>query len=250
MSDPIQVKTIASVEEIDARTSFLSLYQTNPIPDSEKLSNMGLFVKRQELTKIIYLSELYKMITPVHGVIMEFGVRWGQNLVTLSNLRGMYEPYNYSRKIIGFDTFSGFEGVSEKDGKHDVIQKGSFATTKGYEKYLEEILQYHQSESPLAHLKKFELVKGNAIQELDSYLVRQPETLVALAYFDFDIYEPTAKCLQSLLPYMAKGGIIAFDELVDPHFPGETRAFRELLGDRFKLCRMPYCGIQSYMIYE
>ena len=39
---------------------------------------------------------------------MEFGVRWGQNLITLNNLRGIYEPFNHSRKIIGFDTFEGF----------------------------------------------------------------------------------------------------------------------------------------------
>lgn len=250
MSKEIRVKSIASAAETDARSQFLSLYQDCPIPEQERLAQLGLFVKRQELTKSIYLSELYKKITDVHGVIMEFGVRWGQNLVTLTNLRGMYEPYNYSRKIIGFDTFAGFEGVSEKDGTHEVIRTGSFATSEGYENYLEKILAYHQSESPLPHIRKFELVKGNAIQEIGAYLKRHPETVVAFAYFDFDIYEPTARCLEAILPYMAKGGIIAFDELVDPHFPGETQAFRELLGNRFAIQRMPFCGIQSYLRYE
>jgi hypothetical protein len=246
----VTTKTIASSKEIETRQKFFDNFKGNPIPDNEKLANVALFLKRQELTKIVYLNELYKQITTVHGVIMEFGVRWGQNMVTLSNLRGIYEPYNYSRKIVGFDTFAGFDSISDKDGQHEIIKDGNFATTDGYEKYLEEILTYHQSESPLSHINKFELMKGNAIHEVEKYLKAHPETIIAFAYFDFDIYEPTARCLEAIIPYMAKGGIIAFDELVDPHFPGETVAFREVLANKFRIKRMPFCGIQSYMIYE
>lgn len=246
----INTKTVASTAEVEHRKKFFEKFRTNPIPDAEKLSNIGLFVKRQELAKVIYFNELYCKIKEIHGVIIEFGVRWGQNLVTLSNLRGIHEPYNYSRKIIGFDTFAGFEGITSKDGNHDVIQQGSFSTTEGYESYLKEVLSYHQSESPLPHINKFEVIKGNAIHEIEQYLANHPETIVAFAYFDFDIYEPTARCLEAILPYMAKGGIIAFDELVDPHFPGETIAFREILANRFSIKRLPICGIQSYLVYE
>lgn len=246
----IKTKTIASVREQELREKFFQTFQSSPIPDNEKLTNLGIFVKRQELTKILYLSDLYRQIVPVHGVIMEFGVRWGQNLVTLSNLRGIYEPYNYSRKIVGFDTFSGFEDTSVKDGTHKVIEKGGFSTTAGYEEYLEELMTYHQSESPLAHIRKFEIVKGNAVHTIGEYLNRHPETMIAMAYFDFDIYEPTVQCLRQILPYLSKGAVVAFDELTDPHFPGETVAFREVLGTQYKLRRASYAGIQSYIIYE
>ncbi len=244
------IKSIASNHEQDKRAGFLDIFHHNPIPESEKLSNLGLFVKRQELTKMIYLNDLYKQILDTHGVIMEFGVRWGQNLVTLSNLRGMYEPYNYSRKIIGFDTFEGFKSLSEKDGKHEVIAEGKFATTQAYEEYLDQVLSYHQSESPLNHIAKYELVKGDAVYKIMEYLEANPQTIIAFAYFDFDIYQPTVDCLRAILPYMAKGGIIAFDELNDPHFPGETVAFREVLGSQYRLKRMSYAGIQSYIVYE
>lgn len=243
-------KTIASGKELDQRKKFFDLYSSNPIPDGEKLSNLGLFVKRQELSKVIYLNHIYNQILNTHGVIMEFGTRWGQNLVTLSSLRGMYEPYNYSRKIVGFDTFAGFEGVSDKDGGHGIIRKGSFSVTEGYEQYLNEVLAYHEMESPLAHIRKFELVKGDATVEIKKYLEAHPETIVALAYFDFDIYEPTLKCLEAILPYLSRGGVIAFDELTDPHFPGETVALRETLANKFRIRRVPYCGIQSYLVYE
>lgn len=212
---------------------------------------MGLFIKRQELTKKLFFADLYRKFLPVHGVIMEFGVRWGQNLVTLTNLRGMLEPYNYSRKIIGFDTFAGFPSVHENDGDHSIIKKGAFSVTDGYENYLSSVLNYHEMESPLSHIKKHELVKGDATVELEAYLKRHPETIIAFAYFDFDIYEPTKKCLELLKPHLTKGSIIGFDELLDPQFPGETIALKEALGfQNIAIQRMPYGGIQSYTILE
>ena len=58
-----------------------------------------------------------KYIKIIHkeGVIMEFGIRWGQNTALLAALRGLYEPYNIKRKIkIGFDIFDGFKKNSKK----------------------------------------------------------------------------------------------------------------------------------------
>ncbi|HTF03388.1 MAG TPA: crotonobetainyl-CoA--carnitine CoA-transferase [Bacteroidia bacterium] len=247
----IETKSIASSDEQNRRSEFVKKYLANPIPTNEQLTNLGIFVKRQELTKTLFFSDLYRKFLPVQGVIMEFGVRWGQNLVTLSNLRGMLEPYNYSRKIIGFDTFSGFPSVHEKDGTHSIIKEGAFSVTEGYENYLSSVLDYHEKESPLNHIRKHELVKGDASVELAAYLKRHPETIVAFAYFDFDIYEPTKKCLELLKPHFTKGSVIGFDELLDPQFPGETVALRETLGlNNVAVQRMSYGGIQSYTVVE
>jgi hypothetical protein len=46
----IEIKTIASKVELDKRNMFLELYENSPIPKNEKLTNSGLFVKRQDLT--------------------------------------------------------------------------------------------------------------------------------------------------------------------------------------------------------
>ena len=37
---------------------------------------------------------MYKKIINHHGVIMEFGVRWGPILNLFQSLRGVYEPFN------------------------------------------------------------------------------------------------------------------------------------------------------------
>lgn len=247
----IKTKTIASEQEQNNRQKLVQLYHANPIPDNEKLNNTGLFLKRQDLTKKLFMNDLYQKFLPVHGVIMEFGVRWGQNLVTLNNLRGIYEPYNHSRRIIGFDTFAGFPSVDKKDGEHSVIQKGAFSVTENYEDYLQNILDYHESECPLSHIKKNKLVKGDAVAELEKYLKEHPETVIAFAYFDFDIYEPTKKCLELIKPYVTKGTVIGFDELNDPQFPGETVALREVFGtNKVTIQRSRYSGIQSYIIID
>lgn len=235
--------------EVKNRAEFLDLFRQTPIPENELLSNLGLYLNRQTLSRILFMHELYQKIVGVHGVVMEFGVRWGQNLALFESFRGIYEPYNYNRKLIGFDTFSGFPQVHDKDG--DKIAVGDYGVSDGYERYLEAVLAYHESESPIAHKKKYELVKGDAAATIGEYLESHPETIVALAYFDFDIYLPTKKCLEGIKDRLTKGSIVAFDELNCPEFPGETLAVKEVLGlDRYAIRRSPLNPLCSYMVVE
>lgn len=246
-----KIKTLvgSTSKEVNNRQLFLELLKNTPIPDDELLSNLGLYLNRQTLSRIFFMQELYQKIIDVHGVIMEFGVRWGQNLALFSSFRGMYEPYNYNRKIIGFDTFAGFPEVHSKDGGK--ITTGDYSVTDNYEEYLEKILKHHQSESPIAHMKKFEIIKGDATKTIHEYLQKHPETIVALAYFDFDIYLPTRECLVAIKDRMPKGSILAFDELNYPEMPGETLAFHEVFGiDKYAIKRSPLAPVPSYIIID
>ena len=233
------------------RDNLLQLFRDCPIPDNELLSNLGLFISRQTLSRLLFFHELYQKIINVHGIIVEFGVRWGQTLALFQSLRGIYEPYNYNRKIVGFDTFEGFPSAHAKDGSAAVISTGSYGVSEGYQEYLSKILDYHEQESPISHIKKYELVKGDASLTIETYLEENPETIIALAYFDFDIYEPTKKCLEAIKHHVTKGTIIGFDELNCHYFPGETLALRETLGlDRFSIRRSPLNPLPSYIVIE
>lgn len=243
------IKTLVGsrASEIKNRTDFLQLFRQAPIPDNELLSNLGLYLSRQTLSRILFMHELYQKIIDVHGVVMEFGVRWGQNLALYESFRGIYEPYNYNRKIVGFDTFSGFPEVHDKDGTRVAV--GDYGVTDQYEAYLEQVLNYHESESPIAHKKKYELVRGDATQTLEDYLSSHPETIVALAYFDFDIYLPTRRCLELIRDRLTKGSVVAFDELNCPEFPGETIALKEVFGlDKYAIRRSPLNPLISYFV--
>jgi hypothetical protein len=247
----IQTNTVSSENEQKNRLGLADLINSNPIPDNEKSFHTPLFLKRQELSKVLYFQHVYQQFLNTHGVIMEFGTRWGTNMVTLSNLRGIYEPFNYNRKIIGFDTFEGFKNTNTKDdGKHDIIKEGAFSVTENYTDYLDQLLSIHQNESPLSHIKKYEIVKGDAPVQLSKYLSENPQTIIAFAHFDFDIYKPTLDCLNIIKPHLVKGSIISFDELNDPNFPGETKAVNEAFGlNNIELKRFAPCPMQSYFIF-
>lgn len=236
-------------EEIGRKNSMADRVRNSPILDSELMDNLGVYVTRQNLSRMLFIQEIYQQILPVHGVIMEFGVRWGQNLSLFSNLRGIHEPFNYNRRIVGFDTFAGFPSVSAEDG--DRVAVGDYAVTGDYMDHLQQVLDYHQANAPIPHKKKFELVQGDATQTLPEFLKRQPETIVALAYFDFDIYAPTKSCLEALLPHCTRGTVLAFDELNCPEFPGETTAVKEVLGlGKYALRRSPHSPLTSYLVID
>ena len=243
--------TKSSEKELNLRNQFYENFKNCPMPVEELLSNLGLFINRQNMSRILFFHEIYKKIINVHGVVMEFGVRWGQSLALFESFRGMYEPFNYDRKIIGFDTFEGFPSVHSKDGKADIISERAYSVTPEYKKYLEKILDYHEKESPISQIKKFELVQGDASLTIKKYLDENPETIIALAYFDLDLYEGTKNCLEAIKNNLTKGSIIGFDELNCHTLPGETTALKEVLGlSNYRIKRSPISSAQSYIIFE
>ena len=240
-----------SAEEKSIRSQFVEDFKQCPIPEDEILSNLGLFLNSKNLSRILFMNHLYQQIIDVQGIIVEFGVRWGQNVSLFSAFRGIYEPFNRHRKIVGFDTFKGFPAISEKDGKSELMREGELAVSENYIDYLTKVMEFQEKENPLSHIKKFELVAGDAVVEIDKYLKGHPETIIALAYFDFDIYEPTKKCLEAIRPHLVKGSVLGFDELNDPDSPGETIALREVFGlNNIKLKRYRYASRVSYFVLE
>jgi hypothetical protein len=170
-------------------------------------------------------------------------------MALLSTLRSIHEPFNYNRRVIGFDTFDGFPSVEPEDGGR--IKPGDYSVTNQWENHLEAILEFHNQNAPIAQKRKFDLIKGDATVTLPNYLELNPETIIALAYFDFDLYRPTRDCLQAILPHLTKGSVLAFDELNCPEFPGETLALREVLGlSRYDIRRDPSTPLTSYLIIE
>lgn len=247
----IKAKWNCSAAEERIRGDIVKYFRKCPIPDREILQNLPLFLSRQNLSQILFVHEMYQHIVNIHGVIMEFGVRWGRNLALYESLRGIYEPFNHNRKIIGFDTFEGFPSVDQKDGSDKIISVGAYNVTQDYVDYLVNILDYHEQESPISHIKKYEIVKGDASEEITRYLGKHPETIVALAYFDFDIYKPTLDCLEAIRGCLTRGSVIGFDELNNATYPGETLALKEALGlSAYKIRHSRFSPTQSYIVIE
>jgi hypothetical protein len=249
--DKYAIKTYSSDNERTTRLDFANHFLISPIPKDQILSNMGLYLNSKSLSRLLFMDHLYKQIVDVMGVVMEFGTRWGPNLGQFAALRGIYEPFNRHRKIIGFDTFAGFPKIDSKDGGSDMMSVGHLTVPENYKDYLEKVLELHESDNPLSHIKKFELCEGDATKTLPRYLENNPETIIALAYFDFDVYEPTKICLEAIKPRLVKGSVLGFDELNDPDSPGETLALMEVFGlNNINLKRFPYTSRTSYFVVE
>jgi hypothetical protein len=218
-----------SQHQVDARASLARLLLGTPIPVEELPANLPLYLQRETLAQILAAEILYRRILDVPGAIMEFGTRWGRRLALFLALRELYEPYNFSRVVVGFDTFSGFPEVGEYDGGHPDVYAGSMAVTDGYSAHLEQVLMAHEHDSMLAHIRRYDLRSGDVHETLPDYLAAHPETLVSLAYFDLDLYRPTRTCLELIRPRLTRGSVLAFDELGHASFPGETRAILDAL---------------------
>lgn len=250
-SDCLEITEKASSQELQARNELFNLYKNCPMPDNQVLSNLGVFLNSKNLSRILFMNYIYQQIIDVQGVVMEFGTRWGQNSCLFSNLRGIYEPYNRHRKIIAFDTFEGFPNISDEDGKSEMMKNGNYSVTKDYDNYLDKVMRLHELDNPLSHIKKYDIIKGDAVVECERYIENHPETIVALAYFDMDIYEPTKRCIETIKNRLVKGSVVAFDELNDPDCPGETIALMETIGlDNIRLKRLPFVSRVSYFIVE
>jgi len=205
-------------------------------------------LRRQTISRILWFNSLYEKIIDVPGVICEFGVQWGATTALLCNLRGMHEPFNHSRKIIGFDTFSGFESVDPKDGGFNA--DGDYATSSDHLKKLQALLLDHEQLSPISHIKKHELVVGDACETFPACLEDNSSSIIALAILDFDIYKFAKVVLERIIERLTKGSVLVFDELNCTHFPGETIALLETLGiNNLKLKRNPHQPYCTYAVW-
>jgi hypothetical protein len=242
---------LSSDDEKSVLKRYVGCLRAAPLPDDELLPNLGLFLTSKNLSRILFFYEIYKKIVHSHGIIVEFGVRWGQTLSLMSAMRAIFEPFNRHRKIVGFDTFEGFKGLCEKDGKLCKCQNGSFSVSAGYQDYLDAILLMQERLNPMPHLKRYELVKGDAVKTVPRYLKCHPETIISLGIFDFDIYAPTKAALEAVRPHLCRGSVLVFDELCDDIFPGETMALRETLGlNNLRIQRYPTTSRISFVEIE
>jgi len=238
-------------EEIEYRSDLEKYYSKSLGSNVEKLQNFAKYVPTQDLRKFICRYELFKKILHVHGSVVECGVLYGGGLMTWAQLSEILEPLNHTRNIIGFDTFSGFELLSDKDktGTASQGKKGGLAIDS-YDDLLESIKLYDESRF-LSHIQKVKLVKGDVKDTLAKYIEKNPHLVVSLLWLDFDIYEPTVVALKQLVPRIPKGGIIAFDELNHEVWPGETIAVMEEIGlNNLRIQRFPFGGTMSYAVIE
>lgn len=251
MNKTTGIKTHESESEISKRQNLEEALRVAPIPDGQLAPNLGLFLDSKSLSRILAMDYLYRKILEVDGVVVEFGTRWGQNVALFQTLRGIYEPFNRHRRVVGFDTFQGFPSVLGEDGSSEMMFNGNLSVGEGYFDFLQNLLALHEELNPLEHIKKNFLVAGDATETFPNFIAENPQTVIALVYFDFDLYAPTKACLQAISERLTRGSVVAFDEVNDPDSPGETLALMEEVGLRnVALRRIRHASRISYFVVD
>jgi hypothetical protein len=216
-----------------------------------KLHNFAKYVPRQILAKFLARHELFRRILRVHGQIIECGVFLGGGLMTWAQLSSIYEPVNHNRRVVGFDTFTGFPELNQKDEGNNLHYAKARGLSCGAYEDLRECCRLHDLNRPVGHIPRVELVAGDAMQTIPEYARSNPHLVVALLYLDFDLYEPTKLALETFLPKMPRGAVIGFDELNHASWPGETLAVIETIGLRnLKIRCFPTAPTMSYAVLE
>lgn len=238
-------------KELYYRVELEKYFENSIGSNTEKLQNFCKYIPRQSLARFICKYELFKKILCVQGSIIECGVFLGGGLMSFAQLSAIFEPANNQRKIIGFDTFSGFVSISQEDkkGKSIFCKVGGLSADSFDD--LKKSIKLYDINRFNSHINKVMLVKGDIKKTLPKYLKENPHTVVSLLYLDFDMFEPTKFVLKKLISRMPKGAIIVFDQLNSEKFVGETIAVLKIIGIKnLRIQRFSFDNFISYAVIE
>jgi Macrocin-O-methyltransferase (TylF) len=239
------MKTFKTEAEIEVGKSLESIFVNCPDTIEAKLENFPKYVRRQHLKRFLAMYEIFKHVLPVKGSIVECGVFRGFGVMSWAKLSTILEPENLTRRIYGFDSFSGFPAVRSEDREGAGVAKPGDLQASSHEE-LQELIKAYDQDRFLGHIPKVKLIAGDASKTIPEFVQQNSHLLVSLLFLDFDLYEPTKVALEQFVPRMPRGAVLAFDELDNPIWPGETKALLDSLPvGRLKIQRLdwdPYIG--------
>ncbi|MET0422625.1 MAG: TylF/MycF/NovP-related O-methyltransferase [Actinoplanes sp.] len=221
------------------------VFASSPDDLPTRLASMARYARRAQVTRFAALYELFKLALPVKGSIVECGVFRGASFMTFAQLSAALEPTNLTRRVYGFDSFGGFPEVGAQDRPEAT---GAAAGDLASDSYAElcRLIEIYDTDRFLGHLPKARLIRGDVTETIPAFVTENPHLVVSLLFLDLDLYEPTLAALRHFLPRMPRGAVLAFDELDNPLWPGETTALLDEVGmDRLALRRFefdPYIG--------
>lgn len=225
------VITQSDASSIGARAKIFDLMNNYDANDEEKERSLGLFLRGSLLARIFAISDIYRQIIDVPGMIFDVGTWRGQTAVLCENFRAIFEPLHLNRRIACFDTFEGYKGFGHKDKPTELHADGTYSLDgDDYREYLENLLMLHEKSNVMGHNhSKHTVIKGDCSKTIPDFFTENPNEFVALAFFDVNSYEPTKIAFEHIWQRIVPGGIVAFWQLTRDVVPAEGRFFVEHL---------------------
>lgn len=242
------MKTFRTAAEQDVGKAVVRVFEACTDSTEIKLENFPKYVRRQHLKRFLALYEIFKLALPVKGSILECGVGRGFGLMSWAKLSTMLEPENLTRRVYGFDTFAGFPSISEKDQNPVAPPYTGALAADSYDE-LQALIAEYDRDRFLGHIDKVHLIRGDVMETMPVFVRDHPHLVVSLLFLDMDLFEPTRVVLEQIVPRMPRGAVLAFDELDNPMWPGETLALLETLGiGRVHLRRLEWDPYISFAV--
>lgn len=244
------MKTLRTKAEQQVGPELARIFEASPDTTEEKLDSFPKYVRRQALKRFLALYEIFRQVLDVKGSVVECGVFRGFGLMSWAHLSAILEPENLTRRIYGFDTFKGLTGVVEQDNSQ-ASQATEGALRSDSLEELRALVEQYDANRFLGHVNKVQLVEGDVTHTVPDFIAKNPHLVVSLLFLDMDLYEPTRVAIENLVPRMPRGAVIAFDELDNPIWPGETMALLETVGIRsLRLKRLEWDPYIAYATIE
>lgn len=197
------------------------------------LDLFSVYASRRAFIRQLAHYELFKLTVDLPGHYLDFGVYFGKSYFTWHKLLEVFTPTATHKKVIGFDTFGGFPGLTDEDGQTDAtIQKetGGLSSEAFLSEFLD-LLELHNQDAVIP-AGRGSIVRGDVCQTFLKWLEQNTEARFCLCNLDMDIYEPTMIVLEGCWDRLVPGGVLILDEYATSKWPGETKAWDDFATKR------------------
>lgn len=197
-----------------------------------------------------YFKFIRDNVNAIDGDIYEFGVFRGKSLISVAIL---LKKLGSSKKVFGFDSFSGFPGYHENDSLdvfkfnqgmhfdpslvedanllkklrelacHELISKKNISSSSDFSKTSYDYIQQRIKDYELDNVV---IVQGDFKDTVNQFFSSNKPTVFA-SNMDCDLYESYLISLKNVWPRMSVGGYIHLDEYYSLKFPGAKIACDE-----------------------
>jgi hypothetical protein len=218
----------------EVERQLVELVKCFDISPIELINGFPIYARRTTIKHFLALYELFRLTVDLPGDIVELGVFRGQTLMMFANFLESRNIGDRTKKVWGFDNFTGFGTLSPEDGPqygHVHKLEGDFSPAK-YLEELTEVIRIFDNDRFVPWKKRIELIIGDVEETVSRFVEENPGVRISLLHFDIDLYKPTLTGLKYLFPRVVRGGVVIFDEYGVLEWGGESLAVEQYLAEQ------------------
>lgn len=232
------------------RKKLWNLFKKSGIPKDQTLNHLNLFIRSSIYARQIHYYELYNFIKDNNGLILIYGFNYGSIITSFLSLRAIIEPYNYSRKIIGFENFVDSNKVMHFEENKDNFtpdKYGQYFDSEDYYKYLNDVFDYHEGENMLSNIKKVELFYNDPVVDTTKFIKENKDLSISLVYFDRTFIDNLSPLFELIVPYFNENTIIC-PSTINSYIPtGELDSIRKCFNNKITIKNSKYIPEKVYI---